>query len=102
MAITWKMLMRKGLLLLVVCAFTVCGCARQYEMKLTNGSVISTPGKPKLKGSEYRYKDAKGAVHRIPQSRVRQIQPASMAEEDQRIKTPAYPKPKTHWWQFWR
>jgi hypothetical protein len=92
----------KRLLLLVLCLIGVCGCAHQYVMKLTNGMQISTPGKPKLKGDAYYFKDAYGREHSIPQSRVLVIQPESMAVEENKPRTISYPKPKTHWWQFWK
>ena len=94
--------MKRLVLALAVCVFAVCGCASQYVMKLSNGGAISTPSKPKLEGSYYRYKDAKGQVYYIPQSRVLEIQPASMAEEELKSKSYSYPEPKRHWWQFWR
>jgi hypothetical protein len=51
-------------------------------MKLTNGMQITTANKPKLKGSNYYFKDANGKENRIPQSRVVQIMPASMAADE--------------------
>jgi hypothetical protein len=77
-----------------------CGCSHQYTMKLTNGMQISTPSKPKLKGANYHFKDAYGHDHTIPQSRVAEVLPSSMAAEEKKV--PDYPKPKRHWWQFWR
>jgi hypothetical protein len=86
-------------LCLIFLAASLCGCASQYEMKLTNGMKISTPGKPKLRGSYYYYKDAKGDEQAVPQSRVLEIQPESMAKEENKFKAPE-PK-KQHWyWPF--
>ncbi len=76
-----------------------CGCASEYVMKLSNGSRIVTPSKPKLKNGSYYYKDAKGEVNTIPQTRVLEIEPTSMAEEENKF-TPAKPH-KSHWWKFW-
>jgi hypothetical protein len=85
--------------LVVLGLLVLCGCSQTYVMKMSNGSQISTPGKPKLKGAYYHYKDVRGEEHLVPQSRVLLIQPASMAEEDNKF-TPQ--KPKTHhWWKFW-
>src|SRR5271169_3728062 len=75
-----------------------CGCAHEYVMKLSNGMQITTPHKPKLKGSDYYYKDAMGRENIIPQSRVLEIEPTSMAAEENKF-TPSKPETK-HWWQF--
>jgi hypothetical protein len=88
----------------VALAFTVgllCGCAQHYVMKLNNGLVVRTNSKPHLQGAYYHYKDAQGKDAFVPQSRVAEIEPASQAKEEEKF-TPSYPKPKTHWWQFWR
>ncbi len=77
------------------------GCSTQYVMKLSNGTHLVVKGKPKLKGPTYYYKDATGQVNTIPQSRVIEVEPASMATEETSFK-PHYPTPKRHWWQFWR
>lgn len=82
---------RFGLLLLICLALT--GCARQYVMKLSNGTRITTASKPKLKHGYYTYKDAAGNEARpIPQGRVLEIEPASMAAEEKNRFAP--PKPK--------
>jgi hypothetical protein len=57
------------------------GCARHYLMKMSNGIQITTATKPKLKGQTYYYKDAAGKTIKVPQSRVLEIMPASMAKE---------------------
>lgn len=92
--------MKKWIFPLTACVALLCGCAHQYVMKLNNGLQISTPHKPKLQGSNYCYKDAQGRDNFIPQSRVQEIAPASMAAEENKF-TPVSPKPK-HWWQFWK
>jgi len=76
----------------------LCGCSHTYVMKLSNGSQIVTPGKPKLKGGTYYYKDARGEVYSVPQTRVIELAPASMVEEKKF--TPVQPQ-KSHWWKFW-
>jgi hypothetical protein len=60
----------------------LCGCSRVYVMKLSSGQTITTAGKPKLKGSRYFFKDAGGKPNWVPQSRVLEIEPASMAKEE--------------------
>jgi hypothetical protein len=84
----------------VLFALLVCsGCAHQYVMKLSNGLTITTPSKPKLKNGYYVYKDAKGKDHYIPQGRVNEIEPASMAAEENQF-TPSQPKQKHWYWPF--
>jgi Bacterial protein of unknown function (DUF903) len=83
---------RLGLLLLISLA-VLTGCARQYVMKLSNGTRITTASKPKLKHGYYTYKDAAGNEARpIPQGRVLEIEPASMAAEEKNRFAP--PKPR--------
>jgi hypothetical protein len=79
--------------------FIVCGCAHQYVMKLSNGMRVTTASKPQLKGSTYYFKDATGKINSVSQSRVLEIEPASMVHEEDKF-TPTQPK-KSHWWKFW-
>jgi len=51
-------------------------------MKLNNGRQIVTASKPRLKGANYYYKDARGQVNSVPVGRVIEVLPASMAEEE--------------------
>ncbi len=89
--------MKNLLLLSLMCS--LCGCAHQYVMKLTNGMKISTPGKPKLRGSTYYFKDAQGQEQAISQSRVMEIEPESMAKEENKFQAPQ--AEKKHWyWPF--
>ncbi len=77
------------------------GCAHQYVMRLTNGERIVANNKPQLKGSVYYFK-AGGQERRIPQSRVLEVEPASMAREEDKSHqfVPAKP-PHKHWyWPF--
>ncbi len=79
--------MKRTLLSVLVLPLLLCGCARHYVMKLSNGMQITTASKPKLKGGDYYFKDATGKVNKVPQSRVMVIEPASMAKgEQQRFK----------------
>ena len=71
----------KGILLLLVLV-TLSGCTRSYVLRLNNGRQIVTSSKPKLKGANYYYKDAKGQVLTVPQARVTEVMPASMAREE--------------------
>jgi hypothetical protein len=91
-----------SVLLAAICAGLICGCASQYVMKLSNGTQIITANKPKLKGATYYYKDATGKVNTLPQSRVVEVEPASMASEEEAATKPHYREPKKHWWQFWK
>ncbi len=91
--------MKRMGLVLGLAALSLCGCAHQYVMKLSNGSEIITPHKPKLQGAVYRYKGVHGQEYVVPQSRVLEIEPASMAHEETQF-TPTAPK-KKHWWKFW-
>ena len=91
----------KRLTLVLCLSGLLCGCAQQYVIKLSNGMQLTTANKPKLKGATYYFKDAAGHENTIPQGRVTEIEPASEATQEANFK-PSYPKPKTHWWQFWR
>jgi hypothetical protein len=84
---------------LMVLLFLLCGCAHEYVMKLSNGVTLTTANKPKLKGSYYHYKGPKGEEQVIPQSRVLEIEPASMAKEENKF-TPSEPKKKKWYWPF--
>ncbi len=90
--------MRKMIAVMALGLLVSCGCKTPYVMKLSNGSQITAPSKPKLKGSTYYYKDAHGQVVTMPQSRVLEIEPASMAADEKNFKPAA---PKKHWYQFW-
>jgi hypothetical protein len=85
-------IMNRFALCLVICGAALTGCARQYVMKLSNGTRVTTASKPKLKDGYYTFKDAAGNQHRESQNRVLEIEPASMAEEEKTRFSP--PKPK--------
>lgn len=84
--------MNKFLLLLLVSAAALTGCSRTYVIKLTNGMKVTTASKPKLKHGYYTFKDAAGNENRVPQSRVAEIEPASMAAEEKNQFKPPPPK----------
>lgn len=69
-------------MVLTLCALGLCGCSHNYVMRLNNGLRITTASKPKLKDGAFYYKDGLGRVNSIPAGRVREIAPASMAEEE--------------------
>ena len=97
--------MTKNALPLFLGLLLLSGCAHQYVIRLTNGTELTSPKKPKLRGANYYVKDAKGEEHAIPQSRVAVIEPTSMYQEEKTAeakKAASYPEPKRHWWQFWR
>jgi hypothetical protein len=77
-----ELIMKKMVLPLILCAFALCGCARHYVIRLSSGAELITANKPKLKGTYYLFKDATGRENRIPQSRVQEILPASMAKKE--------------------
>jgi hypothetical protein len=60
----------------------LCGCARYYVIKLSNGTQVTAVGKPKLKGSHYEYKDISGKQQKVPEGRVTEIEPNSMAKRE--------------------
>ena len=70
--------MRRCTLILWLLLIALCGCARQYVITLSNGSRLSTKGKPHLEGGYYVFKDALGQQNRISAGRVSEIAPASM------------------------
>ena len=72
-----------------LCAALLMGCARHYNLKLANGSVINTATKPRLENGSYHFKDGSGKDVYIPASRVREIAPASMSKESQTQFKPA-------------
>jgi hypothetical protein len=72
-----------------MCLAGLTGCAHPYVIKLSNGVKVTTASKPKLKHGYYTFKDAAGNENKIAQSRILEIEPASMAEEEKdRFKPP--------------
>jgi hypothetical protein len=95
-------IMKKLILSLTLSALACGGCASNYVMKMSNGTQMETASKPKLKGSNYYWKDAKGREQITPQSKVHEILPADTAKQEDERQPYKGDKPKTHWWQFWR
>ena len=85
----------------ILLALTLCGCAHQYVMKLSNGTQVLTASKPKLKGASYHYKDAKGRNVVVPVGRVTEIAPQSRAKEDEMVFHPATQSKPRHWYFLW-
>ncbi len=69
-------------LLVCLALLLLCGCSHQYVIKLSNGTKITTVGKPKLDKGYYVYKDAHGDKHAVAQGRVVEIDNASIAEDE--------------------
>jgi hypothetical protein len=94
--------MKKLGLPLVFSVLVLCGCAHQYVMKLNNGTTITTASKPKLQHGTYVFKDAMGRDNYVPQGRVLEIEPSSMAAEEKHFQaTTSAPVKKKHWyWPF--
>ncbi len=57
--------------------FSLAGCARHYNITLTNNNVISTTGKPKYSKTNdtYYFKDARGKPASVPGFRIKEIGP---------------------------
>jgi hypothetical protein len=72
----------KRFLPILLLSVLLTGCARNYVITMNNGTRITTKSKPKLQGSNYVFKDAKGQPAQIPAGRVREVAPASMATEE--------------------
>ncbi len=95
--------MKNAALPLLIGLIALNGCAHHYVMKLTNGAEVTTATKPKLKDGVYYFKDAKGEEHAVAISRVRELEPASMAEREERPQTlkTEPPKKKRKWYLLW-
>lgn len=74
---------------LVLAALLTGGCVRRYVITLNNGTQIGTTSKPKLKGGRYIFKDAEGQPAFVPEGRVTEIAPRSMAREKTKQFLPA-------------
>ena len=92
--------MNKLLFPLLLGALVLSGCAHQYVIKLSNGSQISTPSKPRLAHGNYYYKDALGRENTISAGRVVEVEPASIASEEAK-QNQFVPQKPHHWYQFW-
>ena len=73
--------MKKNWLVVFLALPLFVGCARNYVITMGNGDRISTTSKPKLKQGSYVFKDRQGQVASVPAGRVREIAPASVAND---------------------
>ncbi len=96
--------MNKAALPLLIGLIALTGCAHQYVMKLSSGAQITTASKPKLKEGVYYFTDAKGEEHAVGAARVREIAPASVAQQEDKPKPTrsgsGSPK-KRKWYLLW-
>ena len=92
--------MKELALPLLIGLLALSGCASHYVIKLNSGARITTTNKPQLKGSVYTFKDAKGEQHFIAVGRVREIEPASMAAQEDKPKRVKV-KHKHKWYFLW-
>jgi hypothetical protein len=94
--------MKKAALPLFIGVIVLTGCAHHYVMKLSSGAEITTATKPRLKDGVYHFKDAKGEEHFVPMARVRVVEPASAAaQENQPRPVQSSPVKKRKWYLLW-
>jgi len=66
--------------LLLLGLLVVSGCTHHYVLTLSNGTQVGSHNKPKLKDGVYYFTDALGRSTSVPATRVKEIEPASMAK----------------------
>ena len=94
--------MKRAALPLLIGLVALTGCAHHYVLRLTNGSEVTTSSKPRLKEGIYYFKDAKGEEHFVPQARVREVAPASIATRENKPQPIKGGPPKKHkWYLLW-
>lgn len=94
--------MKKLLLPLAATAILFSGCMNPYVIKLTNGKTLETAHKPVLKNGAYHYDDGQGHDLSVPAGRVQEIEPASMAKEEQdQFSAKPQSTKKRHWYLLW-
>jgi hypothetical protein len=64
-----------GLLGVVACVWLLTGCSSEYIISTTDGTMITTQGKPKLDEDSgmYKYEDSEGRSGTIKKDEVKQI-----------------------------
>jgi hypothetical protein len=94
--------MNKAALSMLIGLIALTGCAHHYVMKLSNGAQMTTTSKPTLKEGVYYFKDAKGVEHAVAAGRVREITPASEAQQEDKPKPmKSDPMKKRKWYLLW-
>ena len=94
--------MNKAALPLLIGLIALTGCAHHYVIKLSSGAQITTASKPKLKEGIYYFKDTKGEEHALASARVREIAPASVAQQEDKPKPMKSESPKKRkWYLLW-
>ena len=94
--------MNKAALPLLIGLIALTGCAHHYVIKLSSGAQITTASKPKLKEGIYYFKDTKGEEHALAGARVREIAPASVAQQEDKPKPMKSESPKKRkWYLLW-
>ena len=77
----------KNLFAVLVLAAVVCsGCHSTYNIRLSNGDIITAKGKPRLdkQRNAWVYKDASGQLNGIPAGRVSEVSPQSIDEDSKK------------------
>ncbi|HZV35485.1 MAG TPA: YgdI/YgdR family lipoprotein [Verrucomicrobiae bacterium] len=80
--------MKRTLPIVLMAALACAGCATRYDMKLTDGSIISSKGKPRVDPTQHviYFKDALGRTNSIPEFRVVELAPHSQMVKDTEVK----------------
>lgn len=75
-------------LIFLMAVLACAGCATRYDMKLTDGSIISSKGKPRVDANRHviYFKDGMGRTNSIPEFRVVEIAPHSQMVKDDEVK----------------
>jgi hypothetical protein len=69
----------------------LAGCAHDYDVTLSNGSVIRASNRPVLRQGYYTFQDGSGETVQINALRVRQIAPAERRKSgDQSFEAPQF------------
>src|SRR5438105_3062426 len=81
---------RPFLLLSVVAALLLAGCAQRYNITLTNNHVITTGSRPKLnkRKDAFVFKNLSGTMAAVPAGTVKQIEPQSHKPTEDAILKP--------------
>ena len=92
--------MKTPAIALLIGVIALTGCAHSYVLRLTNGSEITTAGKPHLKDGAYYFKDAKGEEQWVMAASVREIAPTSVAEAENKSQPTKLKSDKKRKWYF--